>query len=72
MDLLFDWLMKRTDENKQYFSEAMFQQEIGNFILMVLMIKEIVTKEELLDLKKQYIEMRNKQIIEELQRISSK
>lgn len=66
MDILFDMFTGRIDENKQYYTEQMFNQEHGLFALTILIEKGILTAEEYAAFKKDFIKMRNNQLIKEL------
>jgi hypothetical protein len=63
---LFSALLGVVDENEQYYTEAMLERESGTFVIALLLTKKLVTPEEVSAFKKQWIEVRNKQLIDEL------
>lgn len=66
MEIFIDMLTGDIDENKQYYTEEMFSNNLGHFALTVLLHKKIITIEELDELKKEYMKQMNKKMIKEI------
>jgi len=68
LDRIFDLFFGEIDENKEYYTDDMLNQEFGHFILCILLDKNIITQEELIEYKEVWKKHRNKQLIDEMKR----
>lgn len=72
MNNLVELLLGKVDPEKQYYTDEMVKNDIPAFLLFMLVKKDIITISEIEELKSEFIQVRNKEIIEEMQAFRDK
>jgi hypothetical protein len=57
------------NSNGQYYTEEMAKQELGALAILIMEAKGLITMDEIHKYKQQFIDIRNKQLIEEVQKM---
>ena len=62
----------KIDENKQYYTNDMFKQDVGEFVLVLLLEKGVVTEKEVEEYKKEFMKFKNELFIKEIKNFNKK
>jgi hypothetical protein len=65
-NLFLDFIAGQASESNAYYTEDIFKLELGYFSLWVMMRKGIIDEKEYNQLKDEFMEFRNKALIEEI------
>jgi hypothetical protein len=68
-DAIFGAILGDVDESKQYYTEDMFKQDSGGFIIALLLHKGLVTEEEVKEFKEEWMDSMNKILIENMKNL---